>query len=270
MYQFCRDLENRFETLNSEDLAFLKKAFEDLRNIHSQTPKEIQLERKNSTQPADFDKDDHFQNLDKLAKLSVHLKIDMTLRHFQNILVPLERWLDRSVKDDDFLIRHQDVAKSPEAETYPLVLVLDHLRSAFNVGSFFRLADSLGIQKIILTGYTPTPENKSVQKTALGSETSVPWEFVADLPLWLSSQKQTHRLVGWETTDQAIPCDHQFSHEPTIFIFGNERFGLEKSLLKQCHEIREIKMSGLKNSLNVGQSAAIAAYEWRRQWLNAK
>ena len=128
---------------------------------------------------------------------------------------------------------------------------------------------SLGIEKIILSGYTPTPQSLSVQKTSLGSEDSVPWEWVEDLDKWLKEHQQSHQIIAWETAEEALICEEYFEQGPTIFLFGNERFGLEKDRLKLCHEIREIKMLGVKNSLNVGQSAAIAAFEWRRQWLKS-
>lgn len=242
LYKYCRELEKKFDSITDADILSIQTTLTNLAELDG-------------------------PHTDKLAALSPHVKKGMTLKHFQNLLVPLERWLNRTVRDDEFLIRCEDVKS--ERTFFPLIFVLDHIRSAFNVGSFFRLADSLGIEKIILTGYTPTPQALSVQKTAMGAEDSVPWEWVEDLQGWLSAHKDTHRIVAWETAEKAISCHDEFEQLPTIFIFGNERFGLEKDRLKLCHEVREIEMLGIKNSLNVGQSAAIAAYEWRRQWLRS-
>lgn len=242
LYKYARELEKRFDQISDEQIQDLKKRLEDLISLPG-------------------------EHTDKLANLSKHLKKNMTLQHFLNLIVPLERWLNRTVRDDEFLVRSVD--QQVKRTFFPLTLVLDHIRSAFNVGSFFRLADSLGAEKIILTGYTPSPQATHVQKTSLGSEDSVPWEWVDDLPSWLQKHQKSHRIIAWETADTAIACDKDFEQRPTIFIFGNERFGIEKDRLKLCHEIRKIQMSGYKNSLNVAQSAAIASFEWRRQWLNS-
>lgn len=242
LYKHCRDLEKKFEQITEDEIISLKSTLESLAKLSG-------------------------NHTDKLAGLAKHVHKDMTLKHFQNLIVPLERWLNRTVRDDEFLIRSED--KKKDRIFFPLIFVLDHIRSAFNVGAFFRLADSLGVEKIILTGYTPTPQALSVQKTAMGAEDSVPWEWVEDLQSWLKGHRQSHQIIGWETAEKALSCDEYFEQGPTVFIFGNERFGLEQDRLKLCHEVREIKMLGIKNSLNVAQSAAIATFEWRRQWLKS-
>lgn len=243
LYKHCRELEKRFDKLSAADFVFLKRVLEDLRSAEG-------------------------PHTEKLASLSHHVQNEMSLQTFQNILVPMERWLNRTVRDDEFLVRSEDLKK--DRTHFPLIMVLDHLRSAFNVGAFFRLADGLGVQKIILAGYTPTPTQLSVQKTSLGSEDSVPWEWIPDLNDFLKQHQKTHHIISWETADTAASCEAPYPQKPTLFIFGNERFGLEKDRLALSHEIREVKMMGEKNSLNVAQSAAIAAYEWRRQWLKSK
>lgn len=245
LYKHCRDLEKRFDQISEQDLLSLQENLQALGRLSG-------------------------PHTEKLANLSQHVSPQMTLRHFQNLLVPLERWLNRTVRDDEFLVRSEDYSKEKERKFFPLTLVLDHIRSAFNVGAFFRLADSLGAEKIILTGYTPTPQVLSVQKTSLGSEDSVPWEWVEDLSTWLEKERETHHIIAWETAERSKKCSEVYEQKPTIFLFGNERFGLEKDRLRLCHEVREIEMLGVKNSLNVAQSAAIAVFEWRRQWLKSR
>lgn len=240
LYKHCRELEKRFDQLSSADFVFLRRVLTDLSELSG-------------------------PHTDKLASLSQHIHDNMTLQHFQNLLVPLERWLNRTVRDDEFLVRSTDEKK--DRTFFPILLVLDHIRSAFNVGAFFRLADGLGIEKIILTGYTPTPHQMSVQKTSLGSEDSVPWEWVPDLSRFLKEHQESHHIVAWETAESAVSCDQPFPQKPTLFLYGNERFGLERDRLSLAHEVREIPMQGHKNSLNVAQSAAIGVFEWRRQWL---
>lgn len=243
LYKHCRELEKRFDKLSPADFTFLKNVFSDIGN---------------SSGP----------HTEKLASLAAHIQDNMSLQTFQNILVPMERWLNRTVRDDEFLVRSEDLKKG--RTHFPLIMVLDHLRSAFNVGAFFRLADGLGVEKIYLAGYTPTPTQLSVQKTSLGAEDSVQWEWIPSLIDFLKLHQKTHHIISWETSDKAIACDETYPQKPTIFLFGNERFGLETDRLALSHEIREVKMMGEKNSLNVAQSAAIAAFEWRRQWLKSK
>ncbi|MFN8846178.1 MAG: TrmH family RNA methyltransferase [Bdellovibrionales bacterium] len=242
LYKHCRELEKRFHLTSPADFHFLKKMILDLKNFEG-------------------------QHTDKLSELSRHISDQMSLQTFQNVLVPLERWLNKTVRDDEFLIRQSDQKKN--RSHFPLILVLDHIRSAFNVGAFFRMADGLGAEKIILSGYTPTPTQLSVQKTSMGSEDFVTWEWVENLKLFLKQHHETHHVVAWETAERAISCDTEFPQRPTIFIFGNERFGLGPDLLELCHEVRSIDMMGFKNSMNVAQAAAVGVFEWRRQWLQS-
>src|SRR5690606_35619800 len=97
-----------------------------------------------------------------------------------------------------------------------------------------------------------------------------PWEWIPDLKPFLQQHKNTHRIIAWETSNKALPCETEFIQNPTIFIFGNERFGVERDRLELCHEIRDIKMLGHKNSINVAQCGAIGIFEWRRQWLKSQ
>lgn len=242
LYKHCRELEKRFQKTSDADFSFVKRMIEDLGGLEG-------------------------PHTDKLAHLSKHIHSDMTLQTFQNILVPLERWLNRTVRDDEFLVRKTD--QEGTRSHFPLIVVLDHIRSAFNVGAFFRMGDGLGVEKIVMTGYTPTPNQLSVQKTAMGSEDFVPWEWIENLQNFLKLHQNTHHIIAWETSEKAESCEASFIQKPTIFLFGNERFGLGPEILSLCHEIREIQMMGFKNSLNVAQSAAVGVFEWRRQWLKS-
>ena len=113
--------------------------------------------------------------LQKLSKYQHHLTPGMTLRHFATIAVPFERYLKKSIQDDDFLVSTTD-RDHLIAKRVPLHFVIDNMRSAFNVGSIFRTADTLGAQKIWLTGYTPTPHQLQVEKAALGTVLVIDWQ----------------------------------------------------------------------------------------------
>jgi 23S rRNA (guanosine2251-2'-O)-methyltransferase len=107
--------------------------------------------------------------------------LDFDERHFLNLMLPIERKHSKGLRDHEFLVTTEDRPEAGGAsERLPLVLVLDHLRSAFNVGAIFRTADCLGVQKILACGYTATPDDATVQKTSLGACAHVPWEWRRD------------------------------------------------------------------------------------------
>ena len=204
--------------------------------------------------------------LKKLAQYKNHLKPTMTLRHFSTIAVPFERYLKKSIQDDDFMVSHTDRDHLVTAKV-PLHFVIDNMRSAFNVGSLFRTADTLGVQKIWLTGYSPTPHQIQVERAALGATLVVDWETC---PFAIAIEKLKAadvRLIALETSAQAKDISYPYEDsKPTAFLIGNERFGLDADQLKLCAEIRRIPTYGIKNSLNAATAAAIAGYEWRKQW----
>jgi 23S rRNA (guanosine2251-2'-O)-methyltransferase len=204
--------------------------------------------------------------LQKLSKFKNSLHSKMTIRHFSTIAVPFERYLKKNITDDDFLISStdRDHLVMPRA---PLHFILDNLRSAFNVGSIFRTADTLGAAKIWLTGYTPTPHQLQVEKAALGSTFVMAWEHCSFNECIQKLTEQNIQIVALETSSKAvdITLDFDFS-KPTAFIIGNERFGLDSSQLEIANEIRKIPTYGIKNSLNASVAAAIAGFEWRKQY----
>ncbi len=213
-------------------------------------------EFKNSTDPI----------LKKLSTYALHLNPQMTLKHFAAIAVPFERMLKKAVQDDDFLISSTDRDHLVTARV-PLHFVIDNMRSAFNVGSIFRTADTLGAEKIWLCGYTATPHQLQVEKAALGASLIMDWETATFTDAVKKLKSQNFRLIGLETSAKSIVLSAPFQENtPTAFIIGNERFGLDTEQLALCDEVRKIEMYGIKNSLNAAVAAAIAGYEWRRQW----
>ncbi len=213
-------------------------------------------EFKNSTDPI----------LKKLSSYKNHLNAQMTLKHFSGIAVPFERMLKKAIQDDDFLISttDRDHLVTPRV---PLHFIIDNMRSAFNVGSIFRTADSLGAAKIWLCGYTPTPHQLQVEKAALGSSLVISWETSPLIDTIKQLKIDQFRIIGLETSARSIVLSAPFEeNQPTAFLIGNERFGLDSEQLSLCDEVRKIEMFGIKNSMNAAVALAIAGYEWRRQW----
>ncbi len=207
-------------------------------------------------------------DLARLASIEKHLTPGMTLKHFVSFMIPFERLLHKNLQDDDFLVSSQDhPAAQANLAKFPLVLVLDNIRSAFNVGSIFRTAECLGAKKIMLCGYTPLPTQWKVEKTAMGTEDYLEWEEGGKTFDCIQNLKQQgYWIIALETAEKAQDLYLEFPHQPTAFIFGNERFGLDPEILKIADDIRIIPLHGRKNSLNVGVTAAIAGFEWVRQW----
>lgn len=205
------------------------------------------------------------EDLRRLNLIPDHLHPQMNLQHFLNFMIPIERLAGKQLRDDHFLISTQDKT-TKASQTRPLFFVLDNLRSAFNVGSIFRLADCVGAQEIYLCGYTPTTDNPSLIKTALSTLDHVNSKQVSRTSTALQElrAKGVH-LVALETTPRSQSLFEKPLLGPTAFIVGNERFGLDPQILEQADEIRSIPMYGMKNSLNVANALSVAAFEWSRQ-----
>ena len=145
-------------------------------------------------------------------------------------------------------------------------VILDNLRSAYNVGAIFRTADGAGAAHLYLCGITPNPkENETIEKTALGAVESVSWTSHLDaVKAAKELMNQGTHLVALECTPQAIPIE-QFllnlneAWEITL-ILGNERAGVDPGLIKLCETVVSLPMAGEKSSLNVAVTFGVVAY----------
>lgn len=149
---------------------------------------------------------------------------------------------------------------------YPLIVVLEDVRSGLNVGSVFRSADSFRIEKIYLTGYTACPPHREVLKTALGATESMDWEQRADAAdLCLSLKALGYLVVASEQTPNSLDI-RSFQPElkekkGLVVVFGNEVQGVSKEVLSVCDLAIEIVQQGTKHSLNVAVCAGIVLYD---------
>ena len=146
-------------------------------------------------------------------------------------------------------------------------VLLDNIRSAWNVGSIFRSADGFGFAHAYLCGITPTPENDAVRKTSLGAEDSVPWSYHKDaVKLVKGLKKEGWRILVLEEDRNALRLeDFSVSAHRSVLILGNEVTGVDPELLELCDEILYIPMQGDKKSFNVATAFGIAAYTLRDQ-----
>jgi tRNA G18 (ribose-2'-O)-methylase SpoU len=154
-----------------------------------------------------------------------------------------------------------------EGVRLPVTLLLDNVRSMYNVGSFFRTADGAGIERIYLAGITARPPAKGIAKTALGAEERVAWGPVADSGLEVSRLRESgYEIAALETSLRAVDLFDWRPRWPVCLLFGHEVEGLAAELLEQCDTHVRIPMLGLKHSLNVASAGAIAMYELLRKY----
>lgn len=157
-----------------------------------------------------------------------------------------------------------------------MVVILDNIRSLHNVGSIFRTADAVGVEKLYLCGITPAPLDRfgivrgDVAKVSLGAEKVVPWEQVARTSTVIKKlKKEGYKIVGLEQTKRSVPycsLDSRFygnDKQKIALVLGAEVEGVSSGILKLCDTIIDIPMSGVKESLNVSVAFGIAAFALR-------
>ncbi len=156
---------------------------------------------------------------------------------------------------------------SPEAfrsaEKFPIYVLLQNIRSMWNVGAIFRTCDATRIQKVIITGYTATPPRKEIDKTALGATEWVAWEYVQN-PLEAISRLKSQgvTIAALELTTHSTPYDSlSQKHFPICLIVGNEVSGIDDDVLARCDLSLEIPQYGVKHSLNAAVSVGVALFE---------
>jgi tRNA G18 (ribose-2'-O)-methylase SpoU len=149
----------------------------------------------------------------------------------------------------------------------PVTVLLDDVRSMYNVGSFFRNADGAGIESLYLSGITARPPKKQLSKTALGAEEHVRWyasensvETVREL------HRRGYEIAAIETSVHAVDIFDWLPRFPVAVLFGHEVDGLSPALSALCDTHVRIPMLGTKHSLNVASAGAIVMYELLRKY----
>lgn len=182
---------------------------------------------------------------------------------------------------NNFNYDQSDEPKDSKTKTFPLVLVLDNLRSAANVGSIYRSADACGCLEILTVGITPHPNGNGedkLAKSALGAERVVltkHFDTIIHALEYLRKERPFFRLIGMETTERFKCYTHIEYSRPSIdtedspgvaLFLGNEVSGVDTDIIPLLDDVVEIPMFGKKNSLNVAAAAPVVMYEILRQW----
>ncbi len=168
----------------------------------------------------------------------------------------------RKIKNQE--LNRLTVKEFKAAEKIPLVVVLDNIRSCNNIGSVFRTSDALLIERIFLCGFTATPPNKEIHKTALDAEKSVNWEYFETTEAAVEKLRtEGYKIYAVEQVERSVslPDFQPAKNEKVALVFGNEVKGVQQKVVNLCHGSIEIPQYGTKHSFNVSVSAGIVLWD---------
>jgi tRNA G18 (ribose-2'-O)-methylase SpoU len=157
-----------------------------------------------------------------------------------------------------------------EQAKFPLIVVLNDIRSLNNIGSFFRTADAFNVEKIILCGITAQPPHRDIQKTALGATESVTWEYHASITDVVAQLQAANVCVcSIEQAEKTVELQqiNALPEQRFALVFGNEVDGVDQAVIDQSNYIIEIPQFGTKHSLNVSVCAGIVLWEFAKRYI---
>ena len=161
-------------------------------------------------------------------------------------------------------LNRADVETFKKQEKFPLVVVLDDIRSFNNVGSFFRTADAFNIEKIFLCGITHCPPHREINKTAIGATETIDWEQFESIDRFIENLKaRGYKIISIEQAEKTTHLQKMTiaQAEKTAFVFGNEVNGVKQEVIDKSDEVIEIPQFGTKHSLNVSVCAGVVLWE---------
>lgn len=149
----------------------------------------------------------------------------------------------------------------------PVSILLDQVRSLYNVGAFFRIADAAGASRLYLTGITGHPPSRALTKTALGAEETVAWEHHWEpAPVVERLREQGQEIAAIETSVRAMDLYEWEPRFPVCVVFGHEVEGIRREISERCDVHIRIPMLGRKHSLNVAVAGGVVLYELLRKY----
>jgi tRNA G18 (ribose-2'-O)-methylase SpoU len=149
----------------------------------------------------------------------------------------------------------------------PVAILLDQVRSLYNVGAFFRMADAAGIERLYLTGITGHPPHARLAKTALGAQETVAWEHHWDAVALVERLREAgYEVAAVETSLRSVDLYDWCPRFPVCLIFGHEVEGVRAELSARCDTHVRLPMLGVKHSLNVSVAGGVVVYELLRKY----
>ena len=153
-----------------------------------------------------------------------------------------------------------------EAPKMPIIVVLENVRSAYNVGSVFRTADAFLLEAVYLCGYTAFPPHKEIRKTALGADETVRWKhFKKTAEAVEELRAEGYKIYSVEQAEKSQLLQDFEPEEKIAVVFGNEVTGVEQSTIALTDGCIEIPQLGMKHSLNVSVAAGVVVWEMVRE-----
>lgn len=168
-------------------------------------------------------------------------------------------------------LKRKSVDEFKYAEKFPVVAVLENIRSMHNVGSVFRTADAFLIEAIYLCGYTAQPPRKEIEKTALGATDTVSWKYFSSAKDAIRELKNNgFKVFAVEQADKSVSLQklQEMQINKIAVVFGNEVTGVETETILLCDGCIEIPQFGMKHSLNISVAAGIVLWEVVKTLLN--
>ena len=165
-------------------------------------------------------------------------------------------------------LNRKSVEEFRQSEKVPIVIVLENIRSAYNVGSVFRTSDAFLLESIYICGYTAHPPHKEIKKTALGAEETVKWKYFKKTSEAIEElRKENFRVFSIEQAVNSHPLQRMAikNDEKLAVIFGNEVTGVEQSTIELTDGCIEIPQLGMKHSLNIATAVGVVLWEFVRQ-----
>lgn len=142
-----------------------------------------------------------------------------------------------------------------------ITIVLDRLRSSFNTGNIFRLADAVGAKEVLCCGYTPAPPHPKLAKSAMGADRTVPFRvFDRTLDAVRSLKRDGFCVLAVEVSEHSVFVWDYECRFPLALVFGNEALGVAPEVVAECDGTVSLPMFGSKTSVNVGNCAAAVLY----------
>ena len=169
----------------------------------------------------------------------------------------------RKLKNNE--LNRLNLEEFKNSKKIPLVIVLDNVRSAHNVGSVFRTSDAFLVEKICLCGITPIPPHKEIRKTALGASESVDWQRYANSMNCIQELKaEGYYIISIEQAEKTVKLNDFAPKKDNKYalIFGNEIKGVEQEIVTASDAVIEIPQYGTKHSLNISVSTGIVIWDF--------
>lgn len=176
----------------------------------------------------------------------------------------------RKLQPDEILKTKKSIKEVRESKKNPIYVILDNIRSLYNVGAIFRTSDGVMVEKIFLCGMTGMPPRREIAKTSLGADQTVPWEYRKNaIDVVLELKEKGVQIVTLELSEPSNHYAEVDFNYPVALVIGHEIDGIKDEVMEMADLSIQIPMLGRANSLNVATAYGIAVYQILHKYLNS-